>query len=166
MNKRFFNPNSARAKRGKNWEQTLFDQLLASGYDVVKVREKLQAKYPDASEGKISAIERREGDLIVSFPSGRNVHLECIVCPPEGTGNFPEHKRNTFVSKPRKEKWYAFIISSDGLSGEQVFIPAAVWNKYSGKLPATTWNGKPFRTYDASIIKSIRASKKSLNSFL
>jgi hypothetical protein len=133
MSGRFFNPDSARSKRGKNWEQTLFNQLLASGYDVIKVREKLQAKYPGASEGKISAIERREGDLIVSFPSGRNVHLECIVCPPEGKGNFPEHKRNTFVPKPDKEKWYAFTISSDGLSGEQVFIPAAVWNAYSGK---------------------------------
>jgi len=166
MSGRFFNPDSARAKRGKNWEQTLFDQLLASGYDAVKVREQLQLKYPGASEGKISAIERMEGDLIVRLPSGRNVHLECIVCPVETDGNFPEHKRNTFVTKPGKEKWYAFTISSDGLSGEQVFIPSAVWNKYSGKLPTTNWRGKIFRTYSSSIIKSIRASKKSLNSFL
>ena len=102
----------------------------------------------------------------MQFPSGSRVHRACIVCPVEGKGNFPEHKRNTFVSKPGKEKWYAFVISSDGLSGEQVFIPAAVWNKYSGKLPTTIWNGKPFRTYNSGIIKGIKASKKSLNSFL
>jgi len=166
MSNRFFNPDSNRAKRGKNWEQKLFDQLLDAGHDVVKTREQLKIKYPDASEGKISSMEQREGDLIVTFASGRNVHLECIVCPVSGNGNFPEHKRNRFISDQKKEKWYAFIISSDGISGEQVFIPAGVWNAYSGKLPATAWKGKQFRTYSSFLIKGIRASKKSLNSFL
>jgi hypothetical protein len=161
-----YNPTSARAIRGKNWEAVLFKDMCLKGFNVQKTWDMYKEKYPYMNDATIALNERKEGDIIVSL-AHKTIHFECIVCPMPGRdGYFPEHKRNNFYSKEGEEKWYAFMISSDGLTGEQYFIPAGVWNSYSGKLPKNNWNGKDFRIYNAKIIKSIRAAEKSLNNIL
>ena len=161
-----FNPTSARAIRGKNWEAVLFKDISSKDLNVQKTWDMYKEKYPHMNDATIALNERKEGDIIVTL-AHKTVHFECIVCPEPGTkGYFPEHKRSNFHSKEGEEKWYAFMISNDGRSGEQYFIPAAVWNSYSGKLPKSDWYGKAFRAYSADIIKSIRAAQKSLNNIL
>ena len=158
-----YDPKSTRAIRGKNWENRLFDLLSYLDQDVQKTWDTYSLRFPEMDDYAIAAIEQREGDIIVQTSGDKAIHFECIVCPENGNGYFPEHKRQKFHPASKKEKWYAFAVSSDGLSGEMYFIPARVWNSYSGKLPESFYAGKKFRVYNAAMIRSIRAKQKLSN---
>jgi hypothetical protein len=158
-----FNKNSTRAKRGLLWEATLSKEFKKINYQTQNVREFFEnlgvTNYYD-----LCRKEHKFGDLMVNTPKV-TVHYECVVTPPKGSGLFPEHKvqkygYSEFPDKNRHDYWFAFNISETGDVGEYVFVHHKVWQAYASKLPiVTTEDGKKFRSYTCSNLRSLRARK-------
>ena len=154
---RKFDPKSPRAIRGIAWQTKLLEDI-SSSHEAVDVRHyfrDIQGVYNDVD---LCMLEHRFGDVMV-FSKNARKHFECVVCPPNGNGYFPQHKLNKYYQEIGCDKWYAFLISEDGKNGEQIYIHSRVWNSYASKLPENTWMGKKFRIYSASILRKIRAKK-------
>ncbi len=154
---RKFDPNTPRAIRGMAWQRKLLSDIKAE-HEASDVREYFREHHGVEDELELCLLEHRYGDVMV-FSEEERKHLECVVCPPKGNGYFPQHKIDNYKSEAGCDKWYAFIISENGIDGEEVYIHSRTWNSYASKLPENKWLGKSFRIYSADILRKIRAKK-------
>lgn len=156
---RKFNAKSPRAIRGLAWQKKLLSDISFLGFDTYDVRDYYRQKGIE-DQKELCLLEWKHGDLMVLGNNRKN--FECIVCPVDKKGYFPEHKIENYITNDSVDKWYAFIISKNGINGETVFIPANVWNSYARKLPRSKWHGKNFREYSSKILKNIRCKKMNI----
>lgn len=162
-----FNPNSARAVRGLNWENLLQQQLTAMGNPPIHVRNFFRQRGVDGYFD-LCRYEHKYGDFMVKTEH-KTIHFECVTVPLDKNGWFPEHKVQKYGNfemahlelddATQHDYWFAFLITEDGRSGDSYFVHKNVIQSYMKKRPLKTYEGKHFRVYHRGLIEGLRASK-------